>query len=59
MKISAAIERQSALEQAPPRAEFPDYVRALQRIALGQDPTGTARDRLSAERSPASRSDHR
>jgi hypothetical protein len=46
--ISAAIERQSAAGQAPLRADFPDYVRALQRIALGQDPTGTARDRLAA-----------
>jgi len=47
-KISAAIERQAASEQAPPRADFPDYVRALQRIALGQDATATARDRLAA-----------
>lgn len=47
-KISAAIERQSALQQAPPRADFPDYVNALQRIALGQDATATARDRLAA-----------
>ena len=46
-KISAAIERQSP-EQPPPRAEFADYVHALQRIALGHDPTGSARDRLSA-----------
>ena len=38
-RISAAIERQAALQQAPPRADFPDYVRALQRIALGQDAT--------------------
>ncbi len=47
-KVSAAIERQAATEQAPLRGDFPDYVRALQRIALGQDPTGTARDRLAA-----------
>jgi hypothetical protein len=47
-KISAAIERQAASGQAPPRAEFADYVRELQRIALGQDPTGSARDRLAA-----------
>jgi len=47
-KISAAIERQTAPEQAPPRADFPDYVRALQKIALGGDPTATALDRLSA-----------
>ncbi|SRR6266516_4397364 len=47
-KVSAAIERASAREQAPPRGEFGDYVEALQRIALGLDPTGTARDRLAA-----------
>jgi hypothetical protein len=47
-KVSAAIERQPASGQAPLRADFPDYVRALQRIALGHDPTGTARDRLAA-----------
>ena len=47
-KISAAIERHSAREQPPPRGEFGDYVQALQRIALGLDPTGTARDRLAA-----------
>ena len=47
-KISAAIERQSAREQTPLRAEFADYVQALQQIALGQDPTGTARERLAA-----------
>ena len=34
--------------QRAPRAEFADYVRALQRIALGQDPTASARDRLTA-----------
>lgn len=47
-RLSQAIERQSAPEDEPPRAEFADYVRALQRIALGQDPSGTARDRLAA-----------
>jgi hypothetical protein len=47
-KVSAAIERQATSEPAPLRENFPDYVRALQRIALGQDPTGTARDRLAA-----------
>lgn len=47
-KVSAAIERQAVSEQAPLRGEFPDYVRALQRIALGQDTTATARDRLAA-----------
>ena len=49
-KISEAIERQSAAGEQPPRAEFADYVRALQRIALGHDPSGSARDRLSALR---------
>lgn len=43
-----AIERQSAAGQQPPRAEFADYVRELQRIALGHDPSGSARDRLTA-----------
>ena len=46
--IQAAIERQSAEGAEPPRAEFADYVRALQRIALGHDPSGSARDRLAA-----------
>jgi hypothetical protein len=47
-KVSAAIERQTTSAQAPLRAEFPDYVKALQRIALDQDATATARDRLAA-----------
>jgi hypothetical protein len=47
-KVSAAMERKAASEQAPSRADLPDYVRALQRIALGQDATATARDRLAA-----------
>jgi hypothetical protein len=47
-KVSAAVARQAASEQAPPRAESPDYVRALQRIALGLEPTATARDQLAA-----------
>lgn len=47
-KISAAIERQSGPQQAPVRADFPDYVRALQEVALGRDPTATARDRIAA-----------
>ena len=46
-KISAAIQRQQAGEQQP-RAEFADYVRELQRIALGQDTSGSARERLGA-----------
>jgi hypothetical protein len=48
-KISTAIERQApAADQALPRGDFPDYVRELQRIALGHDTTATARDRLAA-----------
>lgn len=47
-KVQAAIERRAASEQAPSRADLPDYVRALQRIALGYDPAATTRDRLSA-----------
>lgn len=47
-RISTAIERQPAHEQVPVRADFPDYVRALQQIALGRDPTATARERLAA-----------
>ncbi len=46
-KVSRAIERQSPQAQPPPEAEFADYVRALQQIALG-DATATARDRLEA-----------
>jgi hypothetical protein len=49
-KISAAIDRNPASEPEPARADFPDYVRALQAIALGQDTTATARDRLAALR---------
>ena len=49
-KISAAIERNPASEPEPLRADFPEYVRALQAIALGRDPTATARDRLAALR---------
>jgi hypothetical protein len=47
-KVSSAIERQLANKQESPQAEFADYVRALQQIALGQDQTATARDRLGA-----------
>jgi hypothetical protein len=47
-KVTAAIERNAASERAPARAEFPDYVRALQRIALGHDATATASDQLAA-----------
>ena len=47
-KVSSAIEKQAASEKASARAEFPDYVHALQRIALGYDTTAAARDRLAA-----------
>lgn len=47
-KISAAVDRNPASEPEPARADFPDYVRALQGIALGHDTTATARDRLAA-----------
>lgn len=49
-KISAAVERTPASDPEPLRAEFPEYVRALQGIALGRDTTATARDRLAALR---------
>jgi hypothetical protein len=49
-KISAAIERNPASEPGPLRADLPEYVRALQGIALGRDATATARDRLAALR---------
>jgi hypothetical protein len=49
-KISAAIERNPASEIEPLRADLPEYVRALQGIALGRDKTATARDRLAALR---------
>jgi hypothetical protein len=47
-KVQSAIERRARSEQAPSRADFPDYVHALQRIALGHDAAATARDRLAA-----------
>jgi hypothetical protein len=47
-KISETIERQSADGEQPPAAERADYLRELQRIALGRDPTARARDRLTA-----------
>ena len=49
-KISAAVDRNPESEPEPARADFPDYVRALQGIALGHDTTATARDRLAALR---------
>jgi hypothetical protein len=47
-KVQAAIERSAISEQARSRADLPDYVRALQKIALGYDATATVRDRLTA-----------
>jgi hypothetical protein len=47
-KVSAAIDKKAAREKPPARAEFADYVQALQQIALGDDATATARDRLAA-----------
>jgi hypothetical protein len=47
-KVSAAVEKKAVSEEAPARAEFADFVQALQRIALGHDSTATARDRLAA-----------
>jgi hypothetical protein len=49
-KVSAAVERVAKLEQVPPRGDFVDYVRTLQSIAFGQDPSASARDRLAAVR---------
>lgn len=49
-KISAAIERTPASDPEPLHADLPEYVRALQGIALGRDPGATARDRLAALR---------
>lgn len=49
-KISAAIERTPASDPEPLHADLPEYVRALQGIALGRDPSATARDRLAALR---------
>jgi hypothetical protein len=48
-KIPDVIEETAAEEQSQPVAgERADYVRALQRIALGHDRTASARDRLAA-----------
>ena len=49
-KITAAIERKAVSDPPPVRADFPDYVHALQRIALGHDPNATTRDQLAALR---------
>jgi hypothetical protein len=47
-KITVAIERNPVTDPEPIRADLPEYVRALQAIALGRDTTATARDRLAA-----------
>jgi hypothetical protein len=49
-KIAPAIERQTADQQASAPPGRSDYVAELQRIALGQDTTATARDRVAALR---------
>jgi hypothetical protein len=46
-KVSAAIERNPETDPEPIRADLPEYLRALQGIALGRDTTATARDRLA------------
>ena len=46
-KIAPSMERQSAPNQLP-SASRDDYVTELRRIALGQDTTASARDRVSA-----------
>ena len=45
---AAASERAASGEQELEAAGRADYVRELKRIALGHDPTASARDRLSA-----------
>jgi hypothetical protein len=47
-KISQVIERQTPTEEEPPLVKHDDYVRELQRIALGKDPSASTRDRLTA-----------
>jgi len=47
-KISPAIDRQTADDHDGRQIGRPDYVRELQRIALGDDSTASARDRLTA-----------
>jgi hypothetical protein len=48
-KISETIERQTAAAREPEHVHA-DYVRELQRIALGQDSTASTNDRLKAIR---------
>jgi hypothetical protein len=47
-KISPAIERQIAASQERPAAQRADYIRELERIALGGDTGASAHDRLGA-----------
>jgi hypothetical protein len=47
-KVTVAVERKTAGELPPPRADFADYVQALQRIALGEEATASASDQLAA-----------
>jgi hypothetical protein len=49
-KISTEIERQTAVGREVPRAGSEDYVRELQRIALGNDAHARTQDRLVALR---------
>jgi hypothetical protein len=47
-RIAPSIERQTAARQAPSQPGRSEYIAELQRIALGQDTTASARDRVSA-----------
>lgn len=47
-KISPAIDRQTTRDDEQRHVGRPDYIREFQRIALGDDSTATARDRLTA-----------
>ncbi len=47
-KIAPAMERQTSENQASSPPGRADYIAELQRIALGQDTTASARDRVSA-----------
>ena len=46
-RLEEPIRRHQAADREPPRAEFADYVRALQRIALA-DPGASTAERLAA-----------
>ena len=47
-QISDSLARQTAAGEDSPPVGRDDYVRELQRIALGDDPSASARDRLGA-----------